>query len=132
MYKDYLSFKPSRDTVTGLSIFVIAYSLSLNLFQTYVSLKVKTNANAIQSVNISILLANLIYIPVAICGVFLFGSSIHKDLFLNIGQMEMTAVAYLLKISFIMVIATHIPFIFFAGKEAFLVIVDELHRCSIS
>ncbi len=37
-----------------------------------------------------------------------------------------------LSVSFLIVIICHIPFVFFFGKEVFLVIVDELDRRSIS
>lgn len=38
----------------------------------------------------------------------------------------------MLRSAFLIVIACHIPFVFFAGKEAFLLIIDELHRKVVS
>lgn len=37
-----------------------------------------------------------------------------------------------LSVSFLIVIFCHVPFVFFFGKEVFLVLVDELDRRSIS
>jgi hypothetical protein len=67
----------------------------------------------------------LIYIPVALIAVFLYGSGIQKDLFSNVALSEPSIGTYLSKISFIIVISCHIPFLLFAGKECFLVLVDE-------
>lgn len=37
-----------------------------------------------------------------------------------------------MRISFLFVTVSHVPFIFFAAKECFLSIVDEIHRAKIS
>lgn len=40
--------------------------------------------------------------------------------------------AYIVQVSFMIVIACHIPFIFFSGKEGVCIVIDELDRKSIS
>jgi hypothetical protein len=40
--------------------------------------------------------------------------------------------AYLCQASFCIVLMCHVPFIFFSGKEALLILVDEIMRKSIS
>lgn len=39
---------------------------------------------------------------------------------------------YIIRIAFIILIFAHIPFVFFNGKEALLIIVDEIDRKSVS
>jgi len=40
--------------------------------------------------------------------------------------------AYIVQVAFMIVIACHIPFIFFSGKEGVCIVIDELDRKSIS
>jgi hypothetical protein len=69
----------------------------------------------------------LIYIPVALIALLLYGSGIiEDDLLFNVAYYSYPSIGtYLSKISFIIVISCHIPFLIFTGKESFLVLVDE-------
>lgn len=66
----------------------------------------------------------------------MFGGTINEmgaDVLKNVNQ-EGSQVyeGFVLRFLFIIVLACHIPFIFFSGKESLLIIIDEIDRRSIS
>lgn len=46
----------------------------------------------------------------------------------DIGLIE----AFIMRLLFVIVLIAHIPFVFFSGKEALLIMVDEIDRKTIS
>jgi len=73
-----------------------------------------------------------IYASIGLLGLFFFGHIIEKNILSNIGDEGTIWESITLRILFLLVLACHIPFIFFTGKESVLVIVDETHRKSVS
>ena len=85
-----------------------------------------------KSVVSSIALVSFLYIFLAITCMFLFGGQIiveggnimqnvNKEYVLDNSHWE----AFVLRGLFMIVLAWHIPFIFFSGKEALLIIIEE-------
>lgn len=64
--------------------------------------------------------------------IYMFGSAIHSSVLDNIGEERREWESYILRGAFLLVIGCHIPFVFFAGKEGLLIIIDELDRKSVS
>lgn len=66
----------------------------------------------------------------------MFGKDLESSVLLNIGDARHDGKAYweayIVQISFMAVLMCHIPFIFFSGKEALLIVIDEIMRKSIS
>ena len=100
--------------------------------------KLKTNQNMAKVLFLGISLTLSIYVFLAIVCLFLFGRSVrigtnimdnvNTELAINPSRYE----SYALQILFSIVLACHIPFIFFSGKESLCIIIDEIDRRSIS
>ena len=122
--------------IRSICCILVAFSFVINLFPLYSALKVKTNANCNHCVSISLFFSASIYTFLAICAVLMFGGTINEmgaDVLKNVNQ-EGSQVyeGFVLRFLFIIVLACHIPFIFFSGKESLLIIIDEIDRRSIS
>jgi hypothetical protein len=68
----------------------------------------------------------------------MYGSEIKDSILQNIGQTsgglssKVHFESRIMQLMFLVILACHIPFLFFSGKEALLMIVDELYRRRIS
>ena len=67
----------------------------------------------------------------------MFGDDLKSSVLLNIGSAKTDNDSYfweaiIVQISFMIVLVCHIPFIFFSGKEALCIMIDEIQRKSIS
>jgi amino acid permease len=96
------------------------------------SLEDSSRTNALGAVKWAINITNIIYISIAFLGVFFFGSAIEESILNNISLQGDDWESYILRVIFLMVLACHIPFIFWSGKESVLIIIDEYNRKSIS
>ena len=78
-----------------------------------------------KAANLVVIFSQLIYLPVAFACIYFFGSKIQINFFYNIADVEATWHTYVLRCIFIVIIACHVPYVFFAGKESFLVLIEE-------
>ena len=80
----------------------------------------------------------LIYLTFGVLSIYLFGSAVSPNILDNVGNECKGTTGgcpwetYVLQVLFLVVLACHIPFVFFSGKEGILIIIDELDRRSIS
>jgi len=77
------------------------------------------------------MVAFLVYLVTPLLAFGLYGSNVESNLLINIGE-EKDALAIILEIMFLFIAITHIPIIFFIGKEAVLIMFDEATRQSYS
>lgn len=82
---------------------------------------------------IALLLSMVVYIALSVLSIFTFGSALKPDLIDNVGEeIDHDFESIVLRAAFAIVIVCHIPYVFFAGKESLLVLIDEIDRRSIS
>ena len=69
----------------------------------------------------------------------MFGDTLQSSVLNNIGQAKHNNdpgksfwEGYICQIAFMIVLMCHVPFVFFSGKEALLILIDEMLRKSIS
>ena len=78
----------------------------------------------------------LLYVILAVISIFMFGSAVQSSILGNVGDEcadgDCPVESVVLRFLFLIVIACHIPFIFFSGKEGVLIVLDEVSRRSIS
>lgn len=117
---------------------MVAYSFANNLFPIYSAMKVKSNENMKTTIYYGIGLTFCIYSFLSVVCVFMFGSGVagstnlmdcvNKEYAIDPSRWE----SFVLQFLFMIVLACHIPFIFFSGKESLCIIIDEIDRRSIS
>ena len=73
----------------------------------------------------------VVYTIITAMAIFQFGGSTNGDLLLNFKQ-ENTVISNIMCFIFMIIAATHTPFVFFVGKEALLIMIDEVKNNSIS
>lgn len=132
----WLPDKGGARIISAVSITMVAYSYQCNLFPIYSSLKEKNNAQYMKTNNWGLLLTMSIYIGVALISIAMFGENMSSQVLVDIGTANYDGKAYwegyVTQVSFMILLSCHIPFIFFAGKEGLLIMIDEYDRKSIS
>ena len=114
-----------------MNITTVAYAYQTSLFPTQNSLKKKTMGNTLKTVNCALVLSFCIYISLGILSIYVFGTELHASVLINVDE-EDNMFSLLIRVAFLVVLACHIPYVFFPTKESLLIIVDELQRESMS
>ena len=113
------------ELITGFNIIVFAYVYHHILFPTMNSLGAnKSTATTIRASFILSAFVFPIYLSFAILGICTFGSSVEASVLTNVGK-EHNTFSYIIGVNFCLVLACHIPYMFFPTKESFLIIFDE-------
>ena len=129
--------KIGMSTLSSLSVTLLAYSYQQNVFPIYTELREKSNESYDKTNLLGLCLTAFVYISVSFTCFFMFGDDLKSSVLLNIGKAETENGSYfweaiIVQISFLIVLVCHIPFIFFSGKEALCIMIDEIQRKSIS
>jgi amino acid permease len=137
LHGDYLLPKFTNvEIIKGLSIVLVAYSCQQNLFPIFGELENKTNAECVGAFSIATSMVGSLYVTLAVLSIYMFGSLVHSSILEDVADEcsndECPWESIVLRFLFLIVVACHIPFIFFSGKEGTLIIIDEINRRSIS
>ena len=130
-YGRYYKVEFSMQLVTSVSIFLVAFVYHFNFFSVIDSLAEPTRKNVYTTVAVAITNASILYGTLGVLSIYMFGSILSSDVLNNVGQ-EHSVSSYIIRFSFLLVLACHIPYIFFPAKESFLIIVDEIRNQSMS
>jgi amino acid permease len=127
----YYQVKLDLALMTGLGILLCAYGFSQNLFPIYVSLEDQRTNNALKATGLGLGMSFLIYVSMGILSLYVFGSSIQESVLSNINAATSIS-SYIIRVMFMIVLACHIPYNFFAAKESCLIMIDEFRHHSMS
>ena len=95
------------------------------LFPVYNSLgSDKSTAKVMKAVSIGSGLGSVIYVIMGILSIYTFGEGLMISVLDNLNKVD-NAYSYTIRIAFLIVLACHIPYVFFPGKESLLIIFDE-------
>lgn len=131
-YGQYYKVDFSMALVTGFNIIVLAYSYQINLFPTYNSLgSNKSNKTGLEAVMIGTGLSFVIYVTLGILAIYIFGTGLDPSVLTNVDE-ENNVYSIIIRVTFLVVLGCHIPYIFFPTKESFLIIVDEAQNGSMA
>jgi len=119
------------------SALLVCFSCQQNLFPIYSELEKKNNAECKKGFALATSLIFCLYITLSGVSVYMFGKGIKGSVLDNVGEEcighdTCPWESYVTRFLFMLVLACHIPFVFFSGKESILIIIDELDRKSIS
>jgi len=92
-------------------------------------MRYKSNSNGIQAIVLALGMAMIIYISLSVLSIYTFGSSLQADVIINVSnEINHKWESITLRVAFAIVIICHILYLFFSGKEAMLIVIDEWDR----
>lgn len=128
---DLLDTKIDIKFFTGFPTLITSYAFQTTFFTAFASLKNKTHKNGQLADLFARIGVFIIYVTSPLLAHGLYGENIEKNLLKSISK-EDGAFPVILEIIFLFIPALSIPTIFFVGKEAVLIIFDEITRKTYS
>jgi amino acid permease len=128
---DLLDTKIDLSFINGLPTIITIYAFQPTFFSGFNALKNKTNRNGQLADGIGRIGVCMVYCSSPLLAYGIYGDNIKKNFLNNIAE-ESGFLPITLEIIFLLIPAMSIPIIFFVGKEACLIIFDEITRRSYS
>ena len=130
---DYWHFRFGFREITSFSILLCAYNFSFIEFPLYHSLgKDRTPKKLLDATALALCFTLIIYVSTGLLVIYLFGSGVDPNCLVNIADEGGNVLSYLNRVFFAIVIACHVPFVFFYGKEGICIVIDEIQHKSTS
>ena len=131
-YKSYYITDNDLNMIKGLSIIAVSTPFHTNLFPVYNALREQTNENCMKACHQTVGALTTVYLLMAGLTMFFFGTTLDQNVLNNVIFEGKTWESMVLRIMFLLILACHVPFVFFNCKESILIMVDEFNRQSIS
>lgn len=120
------------NSVASFSVFLCAYNFSFVEFPLYHALGPdRSKEKMLKAIGMGMIETTLIYASCGMIAIYLFGCSIKDNVLDNLNG-ETSVISYIIRLSFMILLACHIPYVFFLGKEGGCIVVDELMTKSMS
>lgn len=89
----------------------------------------KVSGDGLSAIILALGMSMIIYISLSILSIYTFGSRLEADVIVNVSnELNHQWESITLRVAFAIVIICHILYLFFSGKEAMLIIIDEWDR----
>lgn len=130
---NYWTFGWSMNNITTFSILLCAYNFSFIEFPLYHSLgPSRTPDKLLSATTLALLFTMSIYISTGLLAIYLFGSNLSDNTLDNIGEEGKNFLSMAVRIFFACVVACHVPYCFYYGKEGCCIVADEIANSSTS
>lgn len=130
--RHYYTINWGWDSIAAFSVFLCAYNFSFIEFPLYHALGPdRSKEKMMKAIGMGMIETTIIYMCCGLFAVYLFGSSVQSNVLDNIDG-ETTFVSYFIRLAFLILLACHVPYVFFLGKEGACIVVDEVMTGSMS
>lgn len=119
------------DMLANVPTIFLAYGFQSAFFPAYQSIKDKTDKKGMQATVASFTFCVIVYIAASFVALLKFGIHLKGNVLVNVGDLN-GAIPIIISIVFLLIAMMHIPIVLFVGKEAVLIIIDEIMRKSYS
>jgi amino acid permease len=127
-YKQYWETEWDRKLISAFAVVLVSYTFQQNLFPVFNSLAGSTaekNKKASGAINLALAMTFVVYISLGIICLYDFGTALDANVLTNVDEEKGSVISYIIRVSFLIVLACHIPYIFFTGKESMLIFLVE-------
>lgn len=124
--KAFYRFSLDKAFFSSLSTAFVAYGFQSAFFPIYNSLKKKEYREGMKFTLYGMSFCFIIYVLIMFIALYSFGFNVNGDVLENVEEVKAWE-SYVLRVLFLLVLATHLPFIFFVGKESVLAIIALIY-----